>query len=233
MDGIIGDISRGEKTQYKDFLLELRKRGFDCVSDFDLDNVGCSNDEINKLKTAAMSRIIKINNSYNGYDNVYEIDNTNNVQCFIHFNNYEYGCGFYMVYDKRKNTFNVNAINSELSEDDFRKGIPRSEFLQNLEVTNVVPRELSELQDELTETISFYTLIDIFEKYGFDYVDDKPVVNGSQKGLRFELSGNGDYNAMIKEIKEQANHPEKILAGGDGAYLWAPENIRKSVIVLE
>ena len=63
-----------------------------------------------------------------------------------------------MVYDKRKNTFTVNAINPELTEDDFKHGIPRQEFLQNLEVTNVVPRELSELQDELTETISFFTL---------------------------------------------------------------------------
>lgn len=233
MDEIIGDISRGEKTQYKDFLLELRKRGFDCVSDFDLDNVGCSNDEINNLKTAAMSSVIKINENYNGYDNVYEIDNTDNVQCFIYFNNYEYGCGFYMVFDKRKKKFTVNAINPELSEDDFRKGIPRSEFLQNLEVTNVVPRELSELQDELTETISFYTLIDIFEKYGFDYIDDKRVSNGSQKGLRYELSGNGDYKAMLEEIKEKANYPEKVLAGGDGVYPWAPEQMRKSVIILD
>jgi hypothetical protein len=180
-----------------------------------------------------MSRIIKINDSYNGYDNIYEIDNTNNVQCFIHFNTYAYNCGFYMVYDKRKNTFIVNAINPELTEDDFKHGIPRQKFLQNLEVTKVVPHDLIELQDELTEAISFFTLIKIFEKYGFDYVGDKPVSNGNQKGLRFELSGNGDYNAMIKEIKEQANHPEKILAGGDGAYRWAPENIRKSVIVLE
>jgi hypothetical protein len=185
------------------------------------------------MKQAAMSSIIKINNSYNGYDNVYEIDNTDNVQCFIYFNNYEYGCGFYMVFDKKRKKFTVNAINPELTEEDFRKGIPRSEFLQNLEVTNVVPRDFSELQDELTETISFYTLIDIFEKYGFDYVGDKRVSNGSQKGLRYELSGNGDYKAMLEEIKEKANYPEKVLAGGDGVYPWAPENIRKSVIVLE
>lgn len=184
------------------------------------------------VKKAAMSSIIKINDSYKGYDNVYEIDNTNNVQRFIYFNNYEYGCGFYMVYDKRKNTFNINAINPELTEDDFKQGIPRQEFLQNLEVTNVVPRELSELQDELTETISFFTLIKIFEKYGFDYVDDVEVSNGSQKGLRFELDGNGDYKAMLEEIKEKANYPEKVLAGGDGAYAWAPEITRKSVIVL-
>lgn len=184
------------------------------------------------IKQAAMSTIIKINDSYNGYDNIYEIDNTDNVQCFIYFNNYEYGCGFYMVFNKKRKTFNVNAINPELSEDDFRKGIPRSEFLQNLEVTNTVPRELSELQDELTETISFYTLIDIFEKYGFDYVDDRVVSSGSQKGLRYELSGNGDYNAMLNEIKEKANYPEKVLAGGDGVSRYAPEMTRKSVIIL-
>lgn len=185
------------------------------------------------LKTAAMSSVIKINNSYNGYDNVYEIDNTDNVQCFIQFNTYAYNCGFYMVFDKRKKKFTVNVINPELSEDDFRKGIPRSEFLQNLEVTNIVPHDLIELQDELTETISFYTLIDIFEKYGFDYIDDKRVSNGSQKGLRYELSGNGDYKAMLEEIKEKSNYPEKVLAGGDGVNPWAPEQMRKSVIILD
>lgn len=187
----------------------------------------------NIMKQAAMSSIIKINENYNGYDNVYEIDNTDNVQCFIQFNIYAYNCGFYMVFDKRKKKFTVNAINPELSEDDFRKGIPRSEFLQNLEVTNVIPHDLTELQDELIETISFYTLIDIFEKYGFDYIDDKRVSNGSQKGLRYELSGNGDYKAMLEEIKEKANYPEKVLAGGDGVYPWAPEQMRKSVIILD
>lgn len=232
MDGIIGDISRGEKTQYKDFLLELRKRGFDCVSDFDLDNVGCSNDEINKLKTAAMPSIIKINDGYNGSDNIYEIENTNSVQRFIYFNCYEHGCGYYMVFDKKRKKFDINAINPKLYKEDFKKGIPKKEFLQNLEITNVVPRGLSELQDELTETISFYTLIDIFEKYGFDYVGDREVSNGSQKGLRFELSGNGDYEAMLNEIKEKANYPEKILAGGDGTHRYAPEITLKSVIVL-
>jgi hypothetical protein len=60
--------------------------------------------------------------------------------------------------------------------------------MDNLRVTQSYPSVIDEFLTSLTETIDFYDLIKIFEKYGYDYVGDKSVSNGSKKGLRYELS---------------------------------------------
>jgi hypothetical protein len=178
------------------------------------------------------SSTIKINQSYRGFDGLYEIENTKSQQGFIYFNSYVYGCGFYLVFNKKTQKFNVNLI-EKLEESDFEKGVSHQDFLDSLRHTTTEPNILSELEESLTETISFYTLMDLFNKYNFDYVGDRRVSNGSQHGIRYELTGDGDYDAMIKEIKDNANFPEKVIAGGTGTYKYAPELTRKSLIIIE
>lgn len=82
----------------------------------------------------------------------------------------------------------------------------------------------------MNEPIRFFDLIKIFDKYGYDFVGEHSYMN---KGTRFELSGKGDFEKMIQEIKKKSNDPDKILDGGDSHHKYAPEITRKSIIVLD
>lgn len=180
-------------------------------------------------KALISSKIIKINdsNSVKGYD-AYLVDSNTNVDYYLFYSDNWY----WVVLNKNTNQFTVNVVSGFYMED-FEKGVDYNELMDNLRVTQSYPSVIDEFLTSLTETIDFYDLIKIFEKYGYDYVGDKRVSNGSKKGLRYELSGNGDYDSMIKEIKEKSNFPEKVIEGGIGKYKYAPEITRRSVIILD
>lgn len=84
------------------------------------------------------------------------------------------------------------------------------------------------------EPIKFRELIEAFEDYGFDWVDDRAVrgPNG-ERGVRYELAGSGDFDGLMEHLKEIAADPDRIVAGGEGRHRYAPELTRKSVIVLQ
>ena len=191
-------------------------------------------------KSLISSKIIKINQEYNNYDDVYEIDNNNSEQCFLYFDIYDTGITFYMIFDKINKQFTVNEV-TNLFERNFKNGVEYDLFLDNLKPTNLFPRSLYELSISLIETISFYTLQDIFEKYNYVSVGEQKVRYNDKEGLRYQLekdSGhiydlNDNYDKMIQQIKEKANYPENVFAGGEGVYKYAPEIKRKSVIILQ
>lgn len=162
----------------------------------------------------------------NGYDNIYLIKEQGDNKYYIANEPYAL---FYIAYVDNK--FEIYELPNGIDMDDIKE-MSFNELTRNYlpsQQTNNYSSDIIEFIESYNEPIDFSTLIKIFDKYGFDFVGEQ---NYQGKGIRLELEGNGDFQSMLKEIKQNSKYPEKILDGGQGQYRYAPEIKRKSIIVL-
>lgn len=92
---------------------------------------------------------------------------------------------------------------------DLEKGISRNDVFDHLTICSNYPDYIEDFIVDFKTPINSFKLIKIFDKYGFSFVNEMNVNNGSKSGVRFELTDGKeeDFNKMIDEIKKESKFP--------------------------